>query len=528
MCKEKNYLRNSLILLAGLSLTVIIVEFAVANLFHFTRYMDSDIASDALLAELLSQNDFSVPDTWYGSAEKQITSVPNIAAIIYSINGNLNLAMGIASVIMTALLLFSMVYYYNSNGFTKLQTIAAILIPFMLSRSVSNSLKMIFLYASHYVSHMIFMFVIYAFYAQALRNGNELKKKHIFFSVIIAVIAGLQGMHGMLYIFGPILISEVLRIGIKLLTKKINRNDKYLFIWAICISFVSYVSVKCGSSYVQNTSRNIRHCLEKLITDVVPDIIETLSLYGLPLYLAYIIIFISLVGFTVAIYFSIKSFLNEKDNMDYGQKQLWSTLPFLFSFLLPIAGAMFTTADSTGRYYIGQMFVLGTGYAIIVGEIEKAKKISEIRQICIILIMFPLLLYGMDSIKYFYENLIANDQTLTSKNMQIINWLKENDCLYGYADFLKANEITVVSNDTVKIRALDSMTDLNGCKWLTDTRWYPPTKTTDGLTAYVLLPEEIEEFQTFLENENPTIVNYKVFDNLEVYILDKDYSMWVD
>lgn len=528
MNKKNSIVANILAAALGIILVVIIWIYCDANISHYTRYMDSDIASDTLLVEVLSESGFSIPDTWYGSTEKCIISAPNLGAFIYIFTGNLNFSMGLACAIMTIMLALAMVYFYKSVGFSNLQIIIATLIPFMLSRSVSDSLKMIFIYASYYVSHLIVMFIVLGFYAQALRNGYVLKKRHIVLSAIFAVVNGMQGMHGILFLYAPMLGTEILRVGFKLITHKKVGRDKFILLWSFCLAVISYISVQLGTSYVQSPSRNIRHSMEKLLTDVFPDIVETMGLYGFTLKAVWIFIIFGILGYVVAIVLIIKCILEEKEYENESDLRLVSVLPVLFSFFVPILAATFTTSESTGRYYIGQMFLMGAGYAVATGFIVDVIKKNNYKNVALILFSVPVLIYSINSVSFYYENLIANDQTDASKNMQIINWLKENDCLYGYADFLKANEITVVSNDTVKIRALDSMTDLNGCKWLTDTRWYPPTKTTDGLTAYVLLPEEIEEFQTFLENENPTIVNYKVFDNLEVYILDKDYSRWVD
>ncbi len=291
---------------------------------------------------------------------------------------------------------------------------------------------------------------------------------------------------------------------------------------------MSFLSVRINGSYDQSPSRNIRYSIEKLITDVFPDIAETMELSGFVLGLLWIFLILSIAGYLLLILKLIKNIISEHDCTGV-ENNMWAVVPIIFSLVVPILSAMFTTSESTGRYYIAQMFIIGAGYAVFV-RLLKAKLADNngMYNFLITIIALPVIIYGIDSVSFYYENLVANDQTDVSKNMQIINWLKENDCFYGYADFLKANEITVVSNDTVRIRALDSMTELNGCKWLTDTRWYPPTKSTEGLTAYILLPDEIEEFQTFLDNENPTIVNYSVFDNLEVYVLDRDYSMWVD
>ena len=72
------------------------------------------------------------------------------------------------------------------------------------------------------------------------------------------------------------------------------------------------------------------------------------------------------------------------------------------------------------------------------------------------------------------------------------------------------------------------MKDMEGCKWLSDVTWYPPTKSTDGATVYLVSESAKFDFDAFLKERNPVIVDSCEIGRYMVYVLDHDYTVWVD
>ena len=76
-----------------------------ANIFHYTCHMESDIASETLVATSIFENGFVQPKTWVTSTHDWIIMTPNLAAFIYPLVGNdMNFSMGIACSITMAIL----------------------------------------------------------------------------------------------------------------------------------------------------------------------------------------------------------------------------------------------------------------------------------------------------------------------------------------------------------------------------------------------------------------------------------------
>ena len=69
---------------------------------------------------------------------------------------------------------------------------------------------------------------------------------------------------------------------------------------------------------------------------------------------------------------------------------------------------------------------------------------------------------------------------------------------------------------------------MHGLKWLSDSRWYPPYKDSNDATCYVVSRARTEEFNEFLANEKPVIIDEKEFSDFTVYVTDRDYSVWVE
>ena len=104
--------------------------------------------------------------------------------------------------------------------------------------------------------------------------------------------------------------------------------------------------------------------------------------------------------------------------------------------------------------------------------------------------------------------------------------MEEHRYEHGYSTFNNANTITVISNNRVKVRAVDNMYDLHGCKWLTDMSWYPPTKSSEGATVYIVVTDWQPDFDMFLDETAPGIIEQTTIGDYNIYVLDHDYTIW--
>lgn len=486
-------------------LLAVIYVYCCANIEHYTAYMDADIASETLLAEVLYENGHIQPDTWYMSTGRRILSPPMLASFLYGPGGgDLNGAMGAACAVMMLLMMAAMLYFNSQIGLGLLESLVMVTLSFVLSAPANETQRMLFLYSSYYVGHFTCMFIVMGLYAKALRE-KKLSPVSVIITVPLAILNGAQGMHASMFFYMPLLGAEILRRLIALLQKK--KENNLITIWVFGISVLSLVSVKIfGDHFAGEVTRNLRHAPEKFFEIVLPFFKEVLG-YGRMTPLVVVFVLMAIAGYV----FAVKSF---------GEKsELWSTLVVPFGVIVVMLSTTFTTAEAAPRYYLMQVFFVGLGAAMLIKLFK-----PDYTVFLAALVIF----YGATSALVFYDALIVNDHSAETEYARIADWMTENGYEYGYSTFDHSNTITVISNDKVKIRAINNYKDREGAKWLTDSTWYPPTKDSSGATCYVVSKPFDSEFAEFQKAENPKVIDKKEFDYFTVYVTDRDYTIWTD
>ena len=86
--------------------------FCYLNLCKYAQHVDSDIAAEALLArEIWEEKDIS-PDDWVSSTERRIIRMSAVASVFYGITGSMQLAVGLACVLLGAVLLGTFYFFF--------------------------------------------------------------------------------------------------------------------------------------------------------------------------------------------------------------------------------------------------------------------------------------------------------------------------------------------------------------------------------------------------------------------------------
>lgn len=501
---------NKIICIALVAVLAMMVwVFVDANINHYTAGMQSDIASEALFSALMYERGTYRPDTWYISSAIHVITVPNLSALIYPLTGfNLNLSMGIACSIMLCFMLVLMYFYLRKMDFKVAESIAAILIIFSLTRAQSEIQVMIMLYAMDYISHFITLFIILLMYNQSLKNGR-LKIWMVVASAALAIVNGIQGMHACLFCYLPLLGAEFIRQFISFV-----RNRKFerlsVSIWAFGLTVTTLVTNKLSGVYNPSPSRNIRHALEKFVGEVLPSVKSTLfsgSLAGI----AALLLIMAVVSYCLVI---VKLIKNKDQDNDY---YLWSTLVFPIDFFICLIMTTFTTSQVADRYYIMLIFAVAIGAVMLVRNFPDWGKA---------LAFIVVAAYSCCAFVSFYHALILEDHSQETIEYAAFKWMQDNGYEYGYSTFEHANLITVMGNNTVKVRCVNNMRDLEGSKWLSDTLWYPPYKDASGETCYLVSDYMQDDFDGFLAEYNPEVVRVEKVGYYTVYVLDHDYTVW--
>ena len=518
-----------LAILTGLVLVILIGIHVDVNLEHYCSQLDADIASEALLATEIADNGFSMPDTWVGSSFVRVINAPNLGALIYKFNGDMNLSVGIACSIMMIILIVLMGIYYKQLGFKLYEVLSVLIILFSLSDVQSENQSILFLWAAYYVSYFITLFLMLVFYNLCLK-GQKVPIWVWVISLLVAFLQGIQGLHGCLFCYFPVLGVEILR---RLwLWKKKEKESWIAIVWLTITALLSFVTSRVYGAYGFGTSRNIRHAGEKFINEVWPALGKVVYFGEVPIAVG-VLCFLAFLGYLCAIRCIFTGNSNDinlkRDEIADGEKirnsnLLWGMLATIISIAIFILSLSFTTMEVATRYFITELFIVATGVGLFMnlfrGQNTKVKTSSIVAVIVVIL--------GIISSKYYYSELIAGDNSGSSDEMLVANWMKDNEYEYGYAIFDNANTITVMANNEVKVRAVNNMKDMEGCKWLSDSAWYPPTKSVEGDTCYLVSASAINDFDEFLKERTPAIVDTCEIGRYKVYVLDHDYTVWKD
>lgn len=493
-----------------------------ANVWHYNTQMDADIASEAVLSRVLYDNNFVAPKTWYASTANRIISAPNIAAFFYPVTGeNMILSMGIGCSIIMVLLFVSMFMYYRQMKFTWLECLVAGILVLSLSDVRTENQSILFLWAAYYASHIITIYVISMIYNVVMKRGLVPLALWIV-SLGVAVLSSLQGRHASLFCYVPLLGVEILRRICLFLRKQKDRNFSVV-IWLLVVNVIAYFGSNIFESYNMGASRNIRHAGEKFVSQVWPALGGVINVKIMPA-LVWLVILAVVVGYVLTIVVLVKNGASgltsdeqAKDADNREEFYLWSALSHVASLVLWVLSGTFTTVEVAPRYFIIELFVVGVGAALF------AKRLGKLAGICIGTVVVIL---GIMASVYYYNDLIIGDRSTETDEYKVAVWMQENGYEYGYATFDFANSITVYSNDKVKVRALNSMREVEGCKWLTDSDWYPPVKSAEGETCYIVTEHTDPEFAAWMEENPVKVLETAQVGIFKVYVLDHDYTMW--
>lgn len=493
---------DAVLCLVAAALTIwIVLIFADANINHYTAYMDADVAGETLLAKACWENGGWQPDTWFMSTGREIFAAARLAPFIYPyVEYNLNLSMGIACTIMVIALVGCMLFFNFEIGLTLKESLIMLILSLTMAVPAGSIHKMLYLYGVMYLGLFITMFFVMAVYARSLR----LKKLSLLsiISLALAVINGLQGMHASVFIFMPLLGTEILRRLVLLLQKK-KDEAKFVSAFAVILAIAAMAAaIFWGTHMDGDTSRNIRHAPEKFLQEVWPSFMEVLSIDRMK-YLVMFLVGFGILGVVVALWHFKET------------PSLWGVLIIPVELMVVILSTTFSTVDVAPRYFLTEIFLVATGVALLLHYLDP--RVASI--IAVIVIVF-----GVHSAIVFDKALIKEDHSEDTTYMEMVKWMEKNGYEYGYSSFDHASTMTVISNDKVKIRQLNSFEDLSAMKWLSDATWYPPIKDDQGATCYVVSKSYEDEFKKFLTDNTPTIANQQQFGDFTIYVLDKDYT----
>lgn len=137
-----------------------------------------------------------------------------------------------------------------------------------------------------------------------------------------------------------------------------------------------------------------------------------------------------------------------------------------------------------------------------------------------------LLIYSIVNLCVTYVPMIKQSITNTGYEEQydIINWMENQGYYYGYADYMDANCMTMLSEGEVQIASV-LVDTLDMCWFVTDRKWYTPYLPEEMETVYIIRKSDADRAGSKVENMGTIEVldSYET-ENYNVYVLNKNIS----
>ena len=446
-------------------LTVLLLAFLglvfYVNLSCNPEYYDGDIYNDINYAKEAWKAKSLFPQNWVFGNQTYVVATPALAAIIYGIINNAVLAMGIASCIMTVLLVLTYdwmlksIYSYNERTAGFLSMAGLILIKDHIATGVRGA-QLFFTMASYYSCYVITAFVVFGCYIRI--RQRRFSAKHVAMAVIGVALSfgtGMQSLRQTAVMVLPLVACEIIEIILDSVRKKklcfslSSLFTAVVFLFNILGVFImKTIHIEQNSIYGDTKFSFILN-LKVLISETITAILGG----PIPIFQSpdnsdaknSILLIISLsVMFIAFIINIVRQIKNKKE-----EYALTLNITLILGCLSILAISVFTSLNSRDVYY----FMLFPMFAQSIATILKAtKKYSYVFEGVIAVAVVAILLYRC--VGTAKEVRKGTDPENTSH--QIADYLTDNgyEALYHLSGFnwryyLAGEDVIVASGDKI-------------------------------------------------------------------------------
>lgn len=206
-----------------LILAACLCGFGIINFLGFAHFCTTDMYEDTLVARLIWENKTLFPDNYLFGNQFYVIATPVLAALFYGITGSMNLSMGLATTVMSLLILLSL--NWMLKPFVKkpqlrytalLLMTAASFGPHTITREDG---QLFFVMCSFYACYLIAFFFLLGDYARS-RESQELRPIAFAIALFLSFCTGMQSLRQTCVSMLPILCFEFLTVFIRLIKRQ--------------------------------------------------------------------------------------------------------------------------------------------------------------------------------------------------------------------------------------------------------------------------------------------------------------------
>lgn len=267
-----------------------LLTFGYLNFWGLSRFCNSDVYADMQVAKRMWEQKTLFPDGWIFCNQYYVVATPALAALAYGLLGNINLAMAVATEVMTVLVVVSFLWLLRAVTKDLLTGLVGclLLLTFVVAPYGVYSMNsmLFFTQASFYSCYLITLFVVFGDYVRAF-SSDKPRVTVWTVSMLLSFATGMQSLRQMAVMILPIAAYELfLALRNYLLHRRIWQKRDFLRILRVLsygaanlagIVAVRFMNIAIAPIF-EGDSLNGADYLGKKLTEITDAIAELTGL----------------------------------------------------------------------------------------------------------------------------------------------------------------------------------------------------------------------------------------------------------
>ena len=519
---KKNILSENIFIILFLITLFIIITYEI---FQGTNYIDSDMASEMVMAKQLNEEGVLISKNWYYGTELRVLCEPSLYKFtLLLFPKNWHAARVLGKAISLLILGLSFVYLGRSLNINKAGRwlgATVLILPFGFWHAFHSIL------GCFYAAHMIYVCLILGLVVDSSKNKNPIK--YILLAVI-GVIAGLGGIRIIIMLSVPLILSSLY-----LYMKEVSQEKHFFSRDSLCLSLLVSVAIEMistGVGYVINSMilYKVYHIgeLEKNWTSLdINAIIKTWSWFlgnlGYPVIegfniaipvLSFLGIVCGLIGIILAVFFVICliRIVKRREEFDVYSRILITTFLIGLIFDGIVFASMSGVGGGNGSYWLP---VLPLAVSIVILELASEKFIyKHTRKLISAGIILLLVFTSVGTLRMIKISNIRHPQGIE----EVASWLHNKGITQGYTTFWNGNVLTELTNGEIEAWVVEDLSTMKIYHFLQNTSH--ASEKPDG-KYFVLTKDESERKEYDKEAKYEDRIAYQDDNGFTIYVFVK-------
>jgi len=442
---------KTLIISAASGFIIILLFFiSIFSYYNGWQWLDSDHSSEMILGSILAQENTFISSNWYYSTEIRMIYQTLFSMPFFKfLGGTSNWALIRALVILCNNIILLISYFFMMKQM-KVSVNWILITGVFLLLPLSIEYWNIVLFGGYYVFFIAQLFCIIGLFTR-LSGYTDLKKNQIvdfFLFTLLTFLLGMQGIRSLFSVYFPLLITCIyLRIKIK---KKKNYPlflGCYSFI-VCCFGFLVNYYLLLKYKFYSFDNIQLTDLKDEFLIKFGQCVISIAEFFGFSaknsiLSVSGILSIITLIG-TVFLFRAFVKLYNRTQLPEHKYLVLYFFVSIIFNIFI------FIIADQRviSRYFIPFMVLYVPLIAFLFNQIKIFNYVKRVAVIAAVI----LYIFGQSYVNF--QNLAVININTVRKGY--IQYLSDNNLLYGFATFWNANVTTELSNGKIKMTGLYS------------------------------------------------------------------------